>query len=92
MPHCGAFSTPTQAIEDLIATIEGMGLPSGVASSLSVPLRNFNPDEVAAACGKLGAFINQVNAKVRSGHLTPAQAGPLLEAANAIRASLGCTP
>jgi hypothetical protein len=86
------FSTPTQAIEDLIATIEGMGLPSGVASSLSAPLRHFNPDEVAAACGKLGAFIHQVNAKVRSGHLTPAQAAPLLEAANAIRASLGCTP
>lgn len=82
--------TPAQAVQDLIGAIAAMGLPVGVANSLSAPLNNFNPSNLTAACGKLDAFINQVNAKLQNGQLTPAIAAQLLQAANAIKASLGC--
>ena len=59
-------------------------------NSLRAPLNNINPDNKPAACGKLDAFINQINAKAQNGQLTPAQATQLLQAANAIKASLGC--
>lgn len=89
--------TPAQAIQNLITTIGNMGLPGEVANSLSAPLgqastllNDNNPSNDIAACGNLDAFINQVNAKVQNGQLTSAQASQLLQAANAIKASLGC--
>lgn len=82
--------TPAQAIQNLLTTIGNMGLPGGVANSLSAPLTNIDTTNNAAACGKLDAFINQVNAKVQNGQLTSAQANQLLQAANASKASLGC--
>lgn len=85
-----AVATPAQAIQNLINTIRNMGLPAGVATSLTAPLSNINTNNKAAACGKLNAFINQVNNKVQNGQLTPAQAGQLLQTANAIKASLDC--
>ena len=78
-------------------SILNMGLPAGVANSLSAPLgqasallNDNNPYNDSASCGMLDAFINQVNAKAQNGQLTPAQANQLLQAANAIKASLGC--
>jgi N-acetylneuraminic acid mutarotase len=82
--------TPAEATQNLIGAIATMGLPAAVANSLSAPLNNFNPSNLTAACGKLNAFVNQVNAKVQNGQLTPSAAGQLLQAANAIKASLGC--
>jgi len=74
-----------------------MGLPGGVTNSLNAPLNQAstllndnNPSNDIATCGKLTAFIDKVNAKVQNGQLTPAQASELLQAANAIKASLGC--
>lgn len=83
-------ATPAQAIQNLNTTIGNMGLPGGVSNSLSAPLSNINTNNQAAACGKLDAFISQVNQKVQNGLLTSAQASQLLQAANAIKASLGC--
>jgi len=89
--------TPAQATQNLIATINTLGLPASVANSLSAPLGQASallndnyPNNDIAACGELNAFINQVNAKAQNGQLTPAQANQLLQAANAIKASLGC--
>ena len=82
--------TSAQAIENLITTINNMGLPGGVATSLTAPLNNINTNNKAAACAKLNAFINQVNTKLQNGQLTSAQGSQLLQAANAIKASLGC--
>lgn len=89
--------TPAQATQSLITTVGNMGLPGGVANSLSAPLgqtstllNDNNHSNDIAACGKLGAFINQVTANVQNGRLTSAQASQLLQAANAIKASLGC--
>ena len=57
----------------------------------SVP--SFSPwsNNVSAACGKLNAFLNQVNAKQSNGQLTAAQANQLRQQANAIKAQIGCT-
>jgi hypothetical protein len=82
--------TAAQAVQNLTATIAGLGLPAGVANSLSAPLNNINTNNLTAACGKLNAFVNQVNAKVQNGQLTTAAGNQLLQAANAIKASLGC--
>jgi hypothetical protein len=89
--------TPAQAAQNLIATIDGIGLPRGVANSLSAPLDRIvallsdrKPRNDIAACGKLNAFIDKVNAKLRRGRLTAIQGSQLLPAANAIKASLGC--
>lgn len=90
-------ATPAQATQSLITAISNLGLPAAVSSSLSAPLgqalallNDNNSSNDIAACGKLTAFINQVDAKVQNGQLTPAQASQLLQAANAIKASLGC--
>jgi hypothetical protein len=82
--------TPAQATQDLITTIASMGLPASVANSLSAPLNNINTNNVVASCNKLNAFVSQVNAKVSNGQLSTPDANQLLQAANAIKASLGC--
>ena len=82
--------TTGQAIQNLMATVNGMNLAKGVANSLTAPLSNIDPSNPAAACGKMGAFVNQVNAAQQTGKLSAAQAGQLLRAAAAIRTALGC--
>jgi hypothetical protein len=84
------FSTPIRAIGNVIAILDSMGLSPPVANSLSAPLKSIDPDNVVATCGKLVAFINQVDAKGKNSQLTPTQAGQLLKAANVIKAGLGC--
>lgn len=83
--------TPAQAVQNIITSISNMGLPAGVANSLTAPLNNINPNNTSAACGKLDAFLNQVNAKQSNGQLTAAQANQLRQQANAIKAQIGCT-
>jgi hypothetical protein len=75
---------PAAAMQALAGTIAAMGLPQGVKNSLTAPL-NSTP-----GCGSIGAFINQVNAKVQNGQLTQAQAAALLLAANSIKTCLSC--
>jgi hypothetical protein len=89
--------TPAQAVQNLTTAIANMGLPAGVANSLSAPLgqastllNDGNPSNDNAVCGKLDAFTNQVSTKLGNGQLTSAQAAQLLQAANAVKASLGC--
>ncbi len=94
--------TPAQAIPDIITKIgdlEGTGvLNKGQANSLTVKLQhaidslNTKPDN-PTACNQLGAFVNEVNAYVSSGKLTPAQADTLLGGPlgiNAIMAAIPC--
>jgi hypothetical protein len=82
--------TAAQAVQNLTAPIAGMGLSAGVANSLSAPLNNINTNNLTAACGKLRAFVSQVNAKMQNGQLTTSASSQLLQAANAIMASMGC--
>ena len=89
--------TPTQAIENLFDDIDSLGLPSGVANSLTASLNQAtanlndgNPNNDGAVCGSLTAFINQVDAKERNGQLSATEAEELREAAEIIKAALGC--
>lgn len=94
--------TPAQAIPNVITTIEGLrtagALNQGQANSLIVKLNhaidslNSKPNQ-KTACNQLQAFVNEINAYVSAGILTPAQAdtvlgGPL--GIEAIMASIPC--
>jgi len=89
-------ATPAQSIQNLIALIISMGGQQNLIGPLNAASRvllDDNPRNDIAACGALGAFINQVNAKGQRGQLgqlTPDQARQLREAANAIMDNLGC--
>jgi len=74
-----------------------LGLPKGVENSLTANLKNIvklledgNPNNDGAVCGKLGGFINKVDAKEKNGQLTTEQAEQLSQQANAIKTSLSC--
>jgi hypothetical protein len=89
--------SPAQAMQQLTDFIPGLGLPKNTETSLTAPLiqtvnllTDNNPNNDGAACGQLGAFLQQVAAKQTNGQLTLAQAAQLTAAANAIRTSLGC--
>ena len=80
----------TTALADYLETL---GLPQGLENSLTSKLRNAARDctrgKTNAACGKLGAFDNEVQAKTGNG-ITPAQAAILAAHSAAIQSVLGC--
>jgi hypothetical protein len=82
-----------EQINNLIGLVQGLGLPSGTANSLVVKLAAaasaLDRGNIQAACGNLGAFLNEVNAQKRK-KLTAAQADLLIAEATRIRAVLGC--
>ena len=53
-------------------------------------LNDGNPNNDGAVCGKLTAFIQQVEAKEQNGQLSATEAEELREAAETIKAALGC--
>jgi hypothetical protein len=93
--------TPAQAIPGVIATIDALEangtLNHGQANSLRVKLLhaidslNTKPDQ-KTACNQLQAFVNEVNAYVASGKLTPAQADTLLGGPLGILAIMAAIP
>ena len=87
--------TPTQAIQNLINTINSFNLPKGVTTSLEAPLNaplaQLNRNHDTPACNQLNAFLNQVNAKQNNGQLTPQQAAELTQQAKAIQQAIGCS-
>jgi hypothetical protein len=101
-PACdmGAYEveTPQGQIAALIAQINALVTAGSLAQNKANPLitklnqvvNKLNAGQTTAACGQLGAFINQLNADIRNGTLTPAEGQPLLDAAHAIQASIGC--
>jgi hypothetical protein len=90
----GVCEVPAEKIGDLIALVQGFGLKSGTANSLIVKLqaaaRASGGGNSRAACGNLGAFLNEVNAQSRK-KLTTAQSGLLISTATRIRVRLGCS-
>jgi PKD repeat protein len=88
--------TPAQIIEELISTIQNLdNIPQSVKADIIAALEEVsnilnddNPNNDEAACGELGAFINQVNAAERDGTLTAEQADNLrIQAEDIIRNS-----
>jgi hypothetical protein len=89
----GLTTTPPPSIEHLIQEVTDKGLPHGTANSLLAKLNNaqrkVSAGNVAAACGSLGAYINEVQAQ--SGKkLETEYADALVLEATAVRDSLGC--
>lgn len=103
-PACdiGAFEaaplTPQDQIEALIAEINALVTGGTLAPNKANPLitklekviDKLDGGQTSAACGQLGAFINQVNAYIGNGTLTAAQGQALIDATNALRADIGC--
>jgi hypothetical protein len=93
--------TPAQAIPNVIATINGLNaagvLNNGQANSLIVKLNHAitsltsKPDQ-PTACNQLQAFVNEVNAYVKAGILTPAEADLLLGGPLGILAIMASIP
>jgi len=84
---------PVEQINGLIALVQSLGLPSGTAKSLVVKLQDaanaLDTENTEAACSKLGAFLQEVNAQTGK-KLTAAQADLLIAEATRIRTVLGC--
>ncbi|MFY9579876.1 MAG: thrombospondin type 3 repeat-containing protein [Gaiellaceae bacterium] len=82
-----------QQLADLDAQVRALGLDKGIANSLLVKIqgasRDLSSGQTTSACGKLAAFVNEVQAQ--SGNKIPAgAAADLIAAAQRIRMSLGC--
>jgi probable HAF family extracellular repeat protein len=85
--------TPARRIANLLATVEGLGLPDGIETSFVTKLEHalaaLEAGDTATACSDLQDFIN--HAEAQSGKkLTVSQAGQIIAEAAAIRAALGC--
>jgi hypothetical protein len=93
---------PAKAVDELISTVQDLDgddndVPQSVKTSLTAPLKEAsdildddNPNNDKAACGKLGAFINQVNANESRGTLTAEEVDELRTQAEAIMNQLDC--
>jgi WD40-like Beta Propeller Repeat/HYR domain len=98
MVTVNAPPTPAEAIDKLISDVQNLdNVPQSVKTSLTAPLKEAshilnddNPNNDKAVCGKLGAFINQVNANERRDTLTANQADDLRTQAEDIRDALDC--
>jgi hypothetical protein len=58
---------------------------------LNAVLAQLNRNNPTPACNQLNAFLNQVNAKLTNGQLTPRQAAELSQQAKAIQQAIGCS-
>jgi hypothetical protein len=79
------------AVEDLLAG--GILTPdqsSGLMDKLDAAIQSIGASKTRAACGQLGAFVNQVRALIRNGTLSEEVGGALIDAAEAQRAQFGC--
>ncbi len=93
-----AAATPQDQIAALIAEINALVAGGALAPNKANPLvtkleqvvDKLDREQTAAACGQLGAFINQVTAYIGNGTLNAAQGQALIDATNALRTDLGC--
>jgi len=86
-----------QSITDAISIIQSQpSLTGGQQNSLTSKLEgaqaSIGSGNSNAACGQLGAFINEVNANRRSGRLDQSPATTLITFVATLRQSLGCPP
>jgi hypothetical protein len=90
--------TPQQQAGSLISEVNNLAQQGALNQNqqktlnarLKIAVDSMNEGRTAAACAQVGAFINQVQGYLKRGALTQAQAQSLTDAANKLRASLGC--
>ncbi len=83
--------TPVQEIQQMITFIQGLvnsgKLNPGQAKSLIFKLnaakKNINHENTPAATNELNAFINEVNAEIKTGKLSSTDGQTLIDGANA---------
>jgi hypothetical protein len=82
-------------MDDVQVLIEAGVISGGHANALMQKLTNalasINNGKTNAACGQLGAFINQVNDLAAQGLLSPTQAAALVAAANNAKSLVPCS-
>jgi len=81
-------------LEELDGLIAGGALTqdqgAGLLDKIHEATAKHDAGQTGAACNQLSSFINQVNAFIGNGTLTPAQGQSLIDAANAVRTNFGC--
>jgi hypothetical protein len=87
--------SPQQAIAKIVGVVQGLGdLGAGQKNSLQVKLNaaadSYQRGDAGAACNQMNAFVNEVDADQKSGHLTTAEMGRLTDAARLTQRSMGC--
>ena len=87
--------TPQAVIQNMINTINGLPLSGsqrqGLISKLTAASDAITQGKTNVACNKLSDFISQVTSFMGNGNLTSAQGQPLINSANHIRNTIGCT-
>ncbi len=63
---------------------------SGLIAKLDSAISSMSNEKSGTACNQLSSFINQVNAFIRSGKLSPEEGQHLISAAQSLRSKLGC--
>ncbi len=87
-----APTSPEEVIEQIIEDVENLvfygelnkGEGNALISKLNTAMKKFNEDNTKAACNVLQAFINQINAKIRSEKLLSANGQLLIAAASSV--------
>ena len=92
----GKCLSASALLSSLVTFVQGLNLSSGISNSLDAKLRNViealedaSAGDIPSACGKIGAFANEINAQ-EGVRLTTAQATELRTTAQQVRAFLGC--
>jgi hypothetical protein len=86
-----AVQSLMEQLSALIAT-GALTLAEGKAlqAKLSAAVESLERDNIRAACGQIGAFVNQIDALVNSARLPSAQAGQLLDGARQASSQASC--
>jgi hypothetical protein len=79
--------TPARAVNNLANLANIMGAQSSSLGNAQKLLNDNNPSNDNGACGKLGAFINEVNTNKK---LTQDQKNLLIGLSNVIKTGIGC--
>ena len=84
-------SISTLVLEGLTASgVLTQGQGAGLLDKINEATAKYDASQTGAACNQLSGFINQVNAFIGNGTLTPAQGQSLSDAANAVKTKFGC--
>jgi HYR domain-containing protein/immunoglobulin I-set domain protein len=84
-------------VQDLITRTQALQPPltgpqaQGLVSKLNQALTSINSGNLSAACGKLADYVTQVQNYINNGTLSSAQGQPLIDSANRVRNTIGCT-
>jgi len=91
------LSTQLQTVSGLIQALAQPGGPinGGQANALISKIENalatLNRGAIGSACNQLQAFLDEVNALLSAGELTPEEANPLINLVEAVRNQIPCS-